>query len=199
MGKRVLIAALALGVGSGFERARWAARVGRPCTSLAGGGEEFHDEAVARARRTVALCATTERPKASGVLEALDVLRASRPYAPTADSFEGTWELVFTSSLASVPFLDGYMPNKELLVWDLERGVLDLEVATLPFVPKIAIRGEQLHFEDSKLTYVVGGKPPSTWDVFHADGDVIAADSSATGTNVIRRVSLERQLPDPPQ
>ena len=63
-----------------------------------------------------------------------------------------------------------------------------LTVATLPLVPEIKIRGENLTYEDGVLTYTVGDKVPSTWDVFHADGDVVCAVSSATGVNVIRRI-----------
>ena len=145
--------------------------------------------ALARARKVVASCARDRGQTAAAVLEALDALRSARPCPPTAASFRGTWELVFTSSIAAVPFLGGYMPNREILVWDLDRGVLDLEIETLPPLPKIAITGERLSFSDSQLIYTVGDKPPSTWDVFHADGDVICADSSVTGANVIRRIS----------
>ena len=67
-------------------------------------------------------------------------------------------------------------------------GTWDLTVATLPLVPSIKIRGENLTYEDGVLTYTVGDKAPSTWDVFHADGDVVCAVSSATGVNVIRRI-----------
>ena len=81
------------------------------------------------------------------------------------------------------------MPTSERLVWDLEAGRLAISVATLPFLPAIEIRGEGLTYADAVLTYTVGGKAPSTWEVFHADGDVVAAVSSATGINIIRRVS----------
>ena len=83
------------------------------------------------------------------------------------------------------------MPNQELLVWDLEARTLDLEVFTLPLLPPIKIRGVDLSYSEAEatLTYSVSeGKPPSTWEVFHADGDIIAAVSSATGINIIRRV-----------
>ena len=115
-------------------------------------------------------------------------MRAERPRPPTRDSFGGTWELVWNDKIAKMPLINGYMPNKEVLTWDLERGVLDLTVDTLPLVPSIKIRGENLTYADGVLTYNVGDKPPSTWDVFHADGDVVCAVSSATGVNVIRRI-----------
>ena len=122
------------------------------------------------------------------MLKALDILRAERPRPPSRDSFGGTWELVWNDKIAKVPFINGYMPNREVLTWDLERGVLDLTVETLPLVPSIKIRGENLTYADGVLTYTVGDKVPSTWDVFHADGDVVCAVSSATGVNVIRRI-----------
>ena len=55
-------------------------------------------------------------------------------------------------------------------------------------LPAIEIRGEGLTYAGAVLTYTVGGKAPSG-EVFHADGDVVAAVSSATGINIIRRVS----------
>ena len=145
-------------------------------------------DAVAMAVRTVTRCARDRSTGPEEMLKALDILRAARPRPPSRDSFGGTWELVWNDKIAKVPMINGYMPNKEVLTWDLERGVLELTVATLPLLPEIKIRGENLTYDDGVLTYTVGDKPPSTWDVFHADGDVVAAVSSATGVNVIRRI-----------
>ena len=159
---------------------------GRTATSAALDDES---DAVAMAITTVTRCATRDRSAApEEILKALDILRAERPRPPTRDSFGGVWELVWNDKIAKVPLINGYMPNKELLTWDLERGVLDLTVATLPLVPEIKIRGDNLTYADGVLTYTVGDKAPSTWDVFHADGDVVCAVSSATGVNVIRRI-----------
>ena len=134
-------------------------------------------------------CARDRSAKPDDVVAALEVLRAERPRPPTRDSFGGTWELVWNDKLAKVPVINGYMPNRETLVWDLEAGVLDLRVETLPLLPEIKICGENLTYEDGVLTYNVGGdKPPSTWDVFHAEDGVVCAESSATGLNVIRRI-----------
>ena len=113
------------------------------------------------------------------MLEALAVLRAARPCPPDARAFAGAWELAFTSSLARAPLVGGYMPTSERLVWDLRRDG-SRSAATLPFLPAIEIRGEGLTYADAVLTYTVGGKAPSTWEVFHADGDVVVAVSSAT-------------------
>ena len=145
-------------------------------------------DAVAMAVRTVTRCARDRSAAPEDILKALDILRAERPRPPTRDSFGGKWELVWNDKIAKVPLINGYMPNKEVLTWDLERGVLDLRVETLPLVPSIKIRGENLTYEDGVLTYTVGDKPPSTWDVFHADEDVVCAVSSSTGVNVIRRI-----------
>ena len=134
-------------------------------------------------------CARDRSQKPDDVLAALEVLRTEQPRPPTRDSFGGTWELVWNDKLAKVPVINGYMPNRETLVWDLEAGVLDLRVETLPLLPEIKICGENLTYEDGVLTYNVGGdKPPSTWDVFHAEDGVVCAESSATGLNVIRRI-----------
>ena len=136
---------------------------------------------------TVTRCAIDRSAAPQEMQEALDILRAERPRPPSRDSFGGTWELVWNDKIAKVPMINGYMPNKEVLTWDLERGVLELTVATLPLLPEIKIRGEDLTYDDGVLTYTVGDNP-STWDVFHADGDVVCAVSSATGVNVIRRI-----------
>ena len=133
-------------------------------------------------------CARDRSAKPDDVVAALAVLRAERPRPPTRDSFGGTWELVWNDKLAKVPVVNGYMPNRETLTWDLERGELDLRVETLPFLPEVKIRGENLVYADGVLKYTVGNKAPSTWDVFHAADGVVCAESSATGLNVIRRI-----------
>ena len=133
-------------------------------------------------------CARDRSQKPDDVVAALEVLRAERPRPPTRESFGGVWELVWNDKLAKVPVVNGYMPNRETLTWDLDAGVLDLRVETLPFLPEIKIRGENLTYADGVLYYTVGDKAPSTWDVFHADDGVVCAVSSATGVNVIRRI-----------
>ena len=133
-------------------------------------------------------CARDRSAKPDDVVAALAVLRAERPRPPTPESFGGVWELVWNDKLAKVPVVNGYMPNRETLTWDLDAGVLDLRVETLPLLPEIKIRGDGLTYADGVLTYTVGSKPPSTWDVFHAADGVVCAESSATGLNVIRRI-----------
>ena len=133
-------------------------------------------------------CARDRSQKPDDVLAALEVLRAERPRPPTHESFGGTWELVWNDKLAKVPVVNGYMPNRETLVWDLDGRALDLRVETLPFLPEVKIRGDGLSYDDGVLEYTVGDKRPSTWDVFHAADGVVCAESSATGLNVIRRI-----------
>ena len=147
-----------------------------------------NSDVVERSIACINACARDRSQKPDDVLAALEVLRAERPRPPTRESFGGTWELVWNDKLAKVPVVNGYMPNRETLVWDLEAGVLDLRVETLPLLPEVKIRGENLTYEDGVLTYEVGDKPPSTWDVFHAADGVVCAESSATGLNVIRRI-----------
>ena len=156
----------------------------RLSTALAAVNSDAVDTAIA----CINQCANDRSAKPDDVVAALAVLRAERPRPPTRESFGGTWELVWNDKLAKVPVVNGYMPNRETLVWDLDAGVLDLSVETLPLLPEVKIRGENLTYDDGVLTYTVGDKAPSTWDVFHADGDVVCAVSSATGVNVIRRI-----------
>ena len=160
------------------------------CTSLLAPSRRrlSNSDAVERSIACINGCARDRSQKPDDVVAALAVLRAERPRPPTRESFGGVWELVWNDKLAKVPVVNGYMPNRETLVWDLDAGVLDLRVETLPFLPEIKIRGENLTYEDGVLRYEVGDKPPSTWDVFHAADGVVCAESSATGLNVIRRI-----------
>ena len=147
-----------------------------------------NSDAVERSIACINQCANDRSAKPDDVVAALAVLRAERPRPPTRESFGGVWELVWNDKLAKVPVVNGYMPNRETLAWDLDAGVLDLRVETLPFLPEIKIRGDGLSYADGVLTYTVGDKLPSTWDVFHAADGVVCAESSATGLNVIRRI-----------
>ncbi len=163
------------------------------CTSLLAPSRStalaaVNSDAVERSIACINACARDRSAKPDDVVAALAVLRAERPRPPTRDSFGGTWELVWNDKIAKLPLINGYMPNRETLVWDLDAGMLNLRVETLPFLPEVKIRGENLTYDEGILTYTVGDKAPSTWDVFHADGDVVCAVSSATGVNVIRRI-----------
>ena len=156
----------------------------RGINAASGTGDDVSD-----AMDVINKCARDRSAKPDDVAAALAVLRAERPRPPTRESFAGTWELIWNDKLAKVPVVNGYMPNRETLVWDLEAGVLDLSVETLPFLPEVKIRGDGLTYADGVLNYTVGdNKPPSTWDVFHAADGVVCAESSATGLNVIRRI-----------
>ena len=155
----------------------------RGINAASGTGDDVSD-----AMDVINKCARDRSAKPDDVVAALEVLRAERPRPPTRDSFGGTWELVWNDKLAKVPVVNGYMPNRETLVWDLDGRALDLRVETLPFLPEVKIRGENLVYADGVLNFTVGDKAPSTWDVFHAEDGVVCAESSATGLNVIRRI-----------
>lgn len=108
---------------------------------------------------------------------------------------EGTFELIYSSAVANLPLigsiLDGYLPNKEIIVFDLENGKLSLTVETLPMIPSIDIEGEGLTYDEatSTLEYTVTGKSVSSqWAILYADETLLAAKSSVTGLNVIKRI-----------
>ena len=68
---------------------------------------------------------------------------------------------------------------------------MKLEVELFSFLPNIDIVGEDLQWQDetSSLTYRVQGKDKqSQWKVLYADDDLVAAESSVTGLNVIQRI-----------
>lgn len=156
-------------------------------------------------------CAIDRSAKASDVIETLEKLErslTSKPLGSTSiylkevdlsTALDGTFELIFSSAVANLPILGnlcgGYMPNKELITFDLEKKQMSLVVELLPFLPSIDIYGESLALDEdgATLNYVVQGKeqkPPSQWKILYSDvsGEIIAARSSVTGLNVIRRV-----------
>ena len=141
-------------------------------------------------------CALDRDAPAAEVLATLEQLDRgaglSRPVISAADLQGHRWELIFSSAAAKLPLLDGYMPNREVLTWDLERSRLELEIETLPLLPKIRVVGEDLAWDEpaQTLTYSVKQKPPSFWRIlfFDAAAGVLAAKSSVTGLNVIRRL-----------
>ena len=81
-------------------------------------------------------CANSRSAKPDDVVAALAVLRAERPRPPTRESFGGVWELVWNDKLAKVPVVNGYMPNRETLTWDLDAG-------TITFVLRDKLNGTQ--------------------------------------------------------
>ena len=150
------------------------------------------------ASATLVRCALRKDAPASDVLSALKEVEcadvASSVGLPAcASDLGGLWELVFSSAAAKLPLIDGYMPNKEELRFDLAAQRMELAIETLPLLPRMNVVGEDLSWDEQAqtLTYVVGKKPPSQWRVLFVDRDqgVIAARSSVTGLNVIHRVS----------
>jgi len=156
-------------------------------------------------------CAIDRSAKASDVIETLEELEKSlesKPLGSTSiylkevdlsTALDGTFELIFSSAVANLPILGnlcgGYMPNKEIITFDLEKKQMSLVVELLPFLPSIDIFGESLALDKdgATLEYVVQGneqKPPSQWKILYCDvsGEIIAARSSVTGLNVIRRI-----------
>ena len=129
---------------------------------------------------------------AAEVIRALKEIECAPPPAATAEDLSGRWELVFSTAAAKLPLIDGYMPNREVLEWDLAARRLKLEIETLPLLPKVRVVGEELTFDAASqtLTYSVKQKPPSQWRVLHVDraNGLLAARSSVTGLNLIRKL-----------
>ena len=157
----------------------------------------------ARAAELVDQCALRGGVPADDVLHALAKLEARRVGATVDAALFGSteggaaaWELVFASAVVELPvvgpLLGGYLPNRETLCWDLSAGRLELEIELLPFLPRVRVNGEELTWDGAAqtLTYRVEERPPSVWTVFYANqkAGVLAARSSVTGLNVIRRV-----------
>lgn len=148
-------------------------------------------------------CATQRSVDASVVISTLEKLENTcsnnNPFNNSVDEnvIGGKFELIFSSAVANLPVLGsvfgGYMPNKEIITFDLEEKQMSLIVELLPFLPTIDIFGDSLQFnkETGIIEYTIRGKeeqPPSKWDILYADNNVVAARSSVTGLNVIRRV-----------
>jgi hypothetical protein len=114
------------------------------------------------------------------------------------DYVAGTFELIFSSAVAQLPvvgsWLDGYLPNKETIQFDFEKGKMTLNVDTLPFLPTLTIVGEDLTWQEdesssSTLSYKIQGKDKTSyWKILYADETVVVGKSSVTGLNVIRRI-----------
>lgn len=164
--------------------------------------------AAGAARFVLAQCAASRDVEPASVVEAVRLLEvcneadasgssADMPRLLAApDGTPSAWELVFSSSAAELPLLGqlwkGYLPNEEILRWDLARSELDLRIVLQPWLPAITIKGRDLVWDagTSRLTYCVKEQgPPSTWQIIFADAQagIIAARSSVTGVNVIKR------------
>lgn len=94
----------------------------------------------------------------------------------------GSFDLVFSSTLAKVPLINGYMPTKEVITWDIEgakmklvsfswmqmhkversAGLMDWwqDIETLPFLPKVLVEGNNLTWNEaaSKVAYTIKNK-----------------------------------------
>ena len=138
-------------------------------------------------------CALNRDEPAADVLTALKEVEINPLGLPaSAADIAGKWELVFSTAAAKLPLIDGYMPNKEVLNWDLDNRQLDLEIETFKLLPNIKVVGKELSWDEraQTLTYTVEKKQPSKWTLNFLDREngVIAARSSVTGLNVIQRL-----------
>lgn len=114
----------------------------------------------------------------------------SRSHIISMELVSGTFELVFCSAV-NVMGLNGYLPNREIISFDFEARWMSLKVETFSLLPTINIIGNDLTWYDTSntLTYkVVGKKKQSRWKILYADESVMAAESSVTGFNVLRRI-----------
>ncbi len=165
------------------------------CTVL---GEEF-DDSQKRVSDILQKCAKDRSAKALDVISILENLEKKDTFQGNdlAVAIDGKFELIFSSAVANIPLignmLGGYMPNREIITFDLENKKMSLVVELLPFLPPINVHGDSLVLnDDATLEYTVRGKegkPPSQWKILYADDDTVAARSSVTGLNVIRRLS----------
>ncbi len=148
-------------------------------------------------------CAIDRSAEALDVISTLENLEKTLPNDALRDidlasAVDGKFELIFSSAVANIPLigniLGGYMPNREIITFDLKNKEMSLVVELLPFLPSIDVYGDSLVLNDENATleYTVRGKegkPPSQWKILFADDNIVAARSSVTGLNVIRRIS----------
>lgn len=141
-------------------------------------------------------CVTTRSTPADQVIRELQKLdNATDPPKILPSNVVGKFELVFSSGVANLPLvgriLNGYLPNKEIIEFNPEEGFVTLDVETLPFVPTISIKGNNLQWnqESAVLSYIIEGNDKrSEWKVLYADDSMVAAKSSVTGLNIIKRI-----------
>jgi hypothetical protein len=146
--------------------------------------------------RLLRQCASERSVDAAKIICALVRLEQLPSPSIPADAITGVFELIFSSAVADLPLvgglLGGYLPNREIITFDLANTEMTLKVETLPFLPTIDICGKNLvwNAEEATLEYTIQGKESaSRWKVLFADEYVVAARSSVTGLNVIQRLS----------
>ena len=135
-------------------------------------------------------CALNRDEPAADVLTALKEVEIN--FRPAPQILPANGSSSSPTAAAKLPLIDGYMPNKEVLNWDLENRQLDLEIETFKLLPNIKVVGKELSWDEraQTLTYTVEKKQPSKWTLNFLDREngVIAARSSVTGLNVIQRL-----------
>ena len=91
----------------------------------------------AAAAALIERCAISRSVPASEVVAALELLERSPIRTAAAADLSGQHELIFSSAIANFPIVRGYMPNKEVITFDLDARQLTLLIATLPFLPEM--------------------------------------------------------------
>ena len=91
----------------------------------------------AAAAALIERCAISRSVPASEVVAALELLERSPIRTAAAADLSGQHELIFSSAIANFPIVQGYMPNKEVITFDLDARQLTLLIATLPFLPEM--------------------------------------------------------------
>mmetsp|Transcript_37795 Transcript_37795/g.52483 ORF Transcript_37795/g.52483 Transcript_37795/m.52483 type:complete len:209 (+) Transcript_37795:132-758(+) len=151
------------------------------------------------ARKIVDDCALKRKGDAKEVIKAMENLEEMHNEVIVPFEFNGRWELVFSSSIANVPFLNGFMPVKEIVTFSKVNepgGFIRLDTDVLGIMSFSRLPGDVLEWDGAKekLSFNLrskDGEAPSSvksWTFFHAEGDVLAARSSGTGLNLLRRV-----------
>lgn len=126
------------------------------------------------------------------IMKALEELQASPyPAAPVA-LVEGRYVLVFSSAIIDVPFVEGFMPNREVLNFDFSGSQqMQLEIETVPFLPSMQVIGENCSYNEPNATVsycIRGNAKASHWHILFADDEILVGESSVTGLNICRRL-----------
>eukprot|EP00232_Nephroselmis_pyriformis_P022554 CAMPEP_0182855724 /NCGR_PEP_ID=MMETSP0034_2-20130328/2017_1 /TAXON_ID=156128 /ORGANISM="Nephroselmis pyriformis, Strain CCMP717" /LENGTH=203 /DNA_ID=CAMNT_0024986729 /DNA_START=1 /DNA_END=612 /DNA_ORIENTATION=- len=135
---------------------------------------------------------------ADDVIAALDAMQEAAGQPVDKSLIEGKWELVFSSSIGKVPLVKGYMPVQEIITFEglgAENGFIRLDTDVLFGLTMSMYPGDVFNWdaERAELEFNFrkreGGEPSAlkSWAFFYGDGEVLAARSSGTGLNVLRR------------
>ena len=195
-----------LGSVEGLAWLGFAGVAARKYTSSRPGRDRTLPADLADAQATLERCAASEdvAPEAVRASVALleDALEDGSATKPEASLVDGTWYLAYTSSLETLPVLEGYMPVDERIFIDFEGEGISLVTKVLPqFIgrnaPTFTIKpGDTFKWDAdaATLTFNLSGsesggvKPIKSWKMLFASETTLVARSSGTGLNVLRRV-----------